>query len=143
MVLFFSTDGACKGNPGPWGWGWVNHDTRETGAGGGEYGTNQIAELTAIREALKNIDSTTDIIIETDSSYSIKCLTEWILGWKKNNWKNSQKKPVKNADLIREIDGMIAGRTGSTSFKWVKGHAGNEFNEIADTLASDAAETFN
>ena len=74
-------------------------------------------------------------VIETDSQYAINCSTEWVQGWKRNGWKNSQKKPVKNADLIRAIDNEIAHRAGSVRFVWVKGHAGNAGNEKVDELA--------
>ena len=76
-----------------------------------------------------------DLVIETDSQYAINCSTKWVQGWKRNGWKNSQKKPVKNADLIRAIDNEIAHRAGSVRFVWVKGHAGNAGNEKVDELA--------
>ena len=86
-------------------------------------------------EALRAHPGSEDLVIETDSQYAINCSTKWVQGWKRNGWKNSQKKPVKNADLIRAIDNEIAHRAGSVRFVWVKGHAGNAGNEKVDELA--------
>lgn len=104
-------------------------------AGGATNGTNQIGELCAVLEALRAHPGSEDLVIETDSQYAINCSTKWVQGWKRNGWKNSQKKPVKNADLIRAIDNEIAHRAGSVRFVWVKGHAGNAGNEKVDELA--------
>lgn len=104
-------------------------------AGGATNGTNQIGELCAVLEALRAHPGSEDLVIETDSQYAINCSTKWVQGWKRNGWKNSQKKPVKNADLIRAIDNEIAHRAGSVRFVWLKGHAGNAGNEKVDELA--------
>jgi ribonuclease HI len=128
------------------GWAWADHDTspedgsehRHDGdcdAGGATNGTNQIGELCAVLEALRAHPGSEDLVIETDSQYAINCSTKWVRGWKKNGWKNSQKKPVKNAPLIKAIDAELFRRPGSVRFKWVKGHAGNFGNEKVDDLA--------
>lgn len=147
MTITVSTDGSALGNPnGPMGWGWADHELATGGkpghhhegdcdAGGATNGTNQIGELCAVLEALRAHPGSEPLVIETDSQYAINCSTTWVHGWKKNGWKNSQKKPVKNADLIRAIDAEISKRPGSVKFVWVKGHAGNAGNEKVDELA--------
>ncbi|WP_432623015.1 ribonuclease H family protein [Bifidobacterium sp.] len=147
MTITVSTDGSALGNPnGPMGWAWADHESAAGGrpghehagdcdAGGATNGTNQIGELCAVLEALRAHPGSEDLVIETDSQYAINCSTKWVQGWKRNGWKNSQKKPVKNADLIRAIDDEIGRRTGSVRFVWVKGHAGNAGNEKVDELA--------
>ena len=147
MTITVSTDGSALGNPnGPMGWAWADHEPAAGGkpghehagdcdAGGATNGTNQIGELCAVLEALRAHPGSEDLVIETDSQYAINCSTTWVHGWKKNGWKNSQKKPVKNADLIRAIDAEISKRPGSVKFVWVKGHAGNAGNEKVDELA--------
>ena len=147
MTITVSTDGSALGNPnGPMGWAWADHEPAAGGkpghehagdcdAGGATNGTNQIGELCAVLEALRAHPGSEDLVIETDSQYAINCSTKWVQGWKRNGWKNSQKKPVKNADLIRAIDNEIAHRAGSVRFVWVKGHAGNAGNEKVDELA--------
>ena len=147
MTITVSTDGSALGNPnGPMGWGWADHEFAAGGkpghhhegdcdAGGATNGTNQIGELCAVLEALRAHPGSEPLVIETDSQYAINCSTTWVHGWKKNGWKNSQKKPVKNADLIRAIDAEISKRPGSVKFVWVKGHAGNAGNEKVDELA--------
>ena len=147
MTITVSTDGSALGNPnGPMGWAWADHEPAAGGrpghehagdcdAGGATNGTNQIGELCAVLEALRAHPGSEDLVIETDSQYAINCSTKWVQGWKRNGWKNSQKKPVKNADLIRAIDNEIAHRAGSVRFVWVKGHAGNAGDEKVDELA--------
>jgi ribonuclease HI len=117
------------------GWGWVDHRGSRSDAGGASNGTNQIGELCAVLQALRAHRGSQDLIIESDSQYAINCSTKWVHGWKKNGWKNSKKQSVKNAPLIKAIDAELSGRSGSVKFKWVKGHAGNEFNEKVDDLA--------
>lgn len=112
-----------------------HHHEGDCDAGGATNGTNQIGELCAVLEALRAHPGSEPLVIETDSQYAINCSTTWVHGWKKNGWKNSQKKPVKNADLIRAIDAEISKRPGSVKFVWVKGHAGNAGNEKVDELA--------
>jgi ribonuclease HI len=117
------------------GWGWANHSDRSHDAGGATNGTNQIGELCAVLQALRTHHDAEDLLIETDSQYAINCSTTWVHNWKRNGWRNSAKKPVKNVELIKAIDFELNHRPGKVNFKWVKGHAGNEFNEIVDDLA--------
>lgn len=147
MTITVSTDGSALGNPnGPMGWAWADHELNMAHSGGHEHGgdcdaggatngTNQIGELCAVLEALRAHPGAEPLVIETDSQYAINCSTKWVHGWKKNGWKNSQKKPVKNAALIRAIDAELSRRAGSVKFVWVKGHAGNAGNEKVDDLA--------
>lgn len=147
MTITVSTDGSALGNPnGPMGWAWADHTPHAGGqpghdhpsdcdAGGATNGTNQIGELCAVLEALRTHPGEEPLIIETDSQYAINCATKWVHGWKRNGWKNSQKKPVKNAELIKAIDAELTKRIGSVTFVWVKGHAGNAGNEKVDELA--------
>ncbi|PJM75473.1 ribonuclease H family protein [Bifidobacterium simiarum] len=148
MTIVVSTDGSALGNPnGPMGWAWADHDRNAGGkpghahddhgydAGGATNGTNQIGELCAVLEALRAHPGDEPLLIESDSQYAINCSTKWVKGWKRNGWKNSQKKPVKNAAIIKAIDVEIANRPGPVDFKWVKGHAGNAGNELVDELA--------
>ncbi|WP_137655702.1 ribonuclease H family protein [Bifidobacterium moukalabense] len=152
MTITVSTDGSALGNPnGPMGWGWADHDlnaggtpghehTGDCDAGGATNGTNQIGELCAVLEALRAHPGSEPLVIETDSQYAINCSTKWVHGWKRNGWKNSQKKPVKNAALIKAIDAELSKRPGSVKFVWVKGHAGNAGNEKVDELARTYAD---
>lgn len=152
MTITVSTDGSALGNPnGPMGWAWADHTPDAGGtaghdhdgdcdSGGATNGTNQIGELCAVLEALRAHPGDEPLVIETDSQYAINCSTKWVHGWKRNGWKNSKKEPVKNADIIKAIDAEITGRPGAVKFTWVKGHAGNEFNEKVDSLARGFAE---
>ena len=146
--IVVSTDGSALGNPnGPMGWAWADHakhaggspghrhDAHGYGAGGATNGTNQIGELCAVLEALRAHPGPQPLLIESDSQYAINCATKWVHGWKKNGWRNAQKKPVKNAALIRAIDAEMRKRPGPVRFRWVKGHAGNAGNELVDDLA--------
>ncbi|WP_240541466.1 ribonuclease H family protein [Bifidobacterium santillanense] len=131
------------------GWAWADHDkdagdggkpghehdARGYDSGGATNGTNQIGELCAVLQALRAHPGPEHLIIESDSQYAINCSTKWLKGWKKNGWRNSQKKPVKNAEVIKAIDAEITKRPGKVDFKWVKGHAGNAGNELVDELA--------
>ncbi|MBT1177322.1 ribonuclease HI [Bifidobacterium callimiconis] len=152
MTITVSTDGSALGNPnGPMGWAWADHEAHAGGhpghehsgdcdAGGATNGTNQIGELCAVLEALRAHPGEEPLVIETDSQYAINCSTKWVHGWKRNGWRNSQKKPVKNAAVIKAIDVEISKRPGSVKFVWVKGHAGNAGNEKVDELARTYAE---
>lgn len=134
--LVVSTDGSALSNPnGPMGWAWADHEGGDADAGGASNGTNQIGELCAVLQALRAHPGERPLVIETDSQYAINCSTTWVPGWKKKGWKNSQGKPVKNRPLVEAIDREIQARQGSVRFVWVKGHAGNTFNEKVDTLA--------
>ena len=133
------TDGACKGNPGPGGWGAVLRSSgREKElSGSAPATTNNRMELAAVIYALQALTSPCEVQLYTDSKYVIDGITKWIFGWQKNGWKNAAKKPVANADLWLEL--VEAKRAHKVSWHWVKGHAGHPENERADQLASDAA----
>ena len=135
------TDGACKGNPGPGGWGAVlrmGSNEKEL-AGSAPDTTNNRMELTAVIEALRALKNPCEVALHTDSRYVIDGITKWIFGWRKNGWKNAAKKPVLNIDLWQAL--LEAKREHRVSWIWVKGHAGHPENERADKLASDAALT--
>ncbi|GAB2524210.1 ribonuclease H family protein [Nocardia heshunensis] len=138
-MIIVSTDGSCLRNPGgAIGWAWVNH-AGGSASGGGPSGTNQIAELRALLEAIRAHPGAEPLLIESDSLYAIKCASEWINGWRNNGWKTSTGAAVKNVELIQQIDRAIATRPGPVRFRWVRGHVGNYFNEQADGLAGQAA----
>lgn len=138
--LIAYTDGACSGNPGPGGWGALlqakDGDTvvkeREL-KGGAENTTNNKMELMAAIMALETLERASTITVVTDSTYVKNGVTGWIFGWKKNGWKTSAKKPVKNADLWQRLDAAQARH--QVTWEWVKGHAGHPENERADELA--------
>lgn len=134
-----ATDGACKGNPGPGGWGAViRSGGREKELSGGEVlTTNNRMELTAVIEALNALKRPCAVALSTDSRYVMDGLTKWIHGWRKNGWKTAAKQPVKNAELWQAL--VDATARHKISWEWVKGHAGHPDNERADKLASDAA----
>lgn len=136
------TDGACKGNPGPGGWGaWLRSGEHEKELSGGEpLTTNQRMELTAAIEALTALTRPSTVVLYTDSRYVLGGITSWIQGWKRNGWKNSAKQPVKNADLWRALD--AAAERHTIDWRWVKGHAGDVGNERADALANAGAARF-
>ncbi|WP_460855242.1 ribonuclease HI [Nocardiopsis coralliicola] len=129
------TDGACKGNPGPGGWGvllsWGGHDKELYG--GESETTNNRMELMAAIVALESITRPAPVRLHTDSTYVRNGITGWIHGWKRNGWRTSTKKPVKNADLWRRLDAAAARL--DVDWQWVKGHAGDPGNERADLLA--------
>jgi ribonuclease HI len=134
------TDGACKGNPGPGGWGaLLRSGANEKELFGGEkLTTNNRMELTAVIEALASLKRTCDVTLHTDSEYVRKGITEWIHAWKQRGWKTADKKPVKNADLWARLDAL---RTlHHVDWRWVKGHAGDPGNEHADALANRGCE---
>ena len=135
-----ATDGACKGNPGPGGWGAVlRFGTTERELAGGEpLTTNNRMELTAAIEGLNALKRPCRVRLSTDSRYVMDGLTKWIKGWQRNGWKTADRKPVKNADLWQAL--IDAAAPHRIEWLWVKGHAGHPENERADRLASDAAE---
>ena len=141
-TVFVYTDGACKGNPGPGGWGaLLKYGAHEKEIfGGEEMTTNNRMELQAVIEALRAIRPDTDIVITTDSSYVKNGITNWIDGWKARGWKTSTKQPVKNADLWRELDHLCNNVHRRVKWEWVKGHSGHLENERADTLANKGVE---
>ena len=129
-------DGACKGNPGPGGWGallMMGGHEKEL-CGGERDTTNNRMELTAVISALAALKRPVDIRLYTDSKYVQQGISAWIHNWKKNGWRTSDKKPVKNADLWQQLDQLAAGHR--IDWVWVKGHAGNPGNERADALAN-------
>lgn len=134
------TDGACKGNPGPGGWGaWLRSGTHEKELFGGEpLTTNNRMELTAVIEALTSLKRTCRVAIYTDSEYVRNGITTWIHGWKSRGWLTADRKPVKNAELWRRLD-ELRGRH-DVHWHWVKGHAGDPGNERADQLANRGVE---
>ncbi len=131
------TDGACSGNPGPGGWGAVlRYGSREKELNGGEpLTTNTRMELTAAIEALESLTRPCAVSLHTDSQYLRGGITGWLHGWKRNGWRTSDKKPVKNEDLWRRLDAAAARH--AIDWLWVKGHAGDAFNERADKLARE------
>jgi ribonuclease HI len=134
-----ATDGACKGNPGPGGWGVViRSGEREKEMSGGEpLTTNNRMELMAAIQGLKALNRPCRVVLSTDSRYVMDGLTKWLAGWQRNGWKTAARQPVKNADLWQEL--VSAAAPHRIRWKWVKGHAGHPENERADKLASDAA----
>ena len=130
------TDGACKGNPGPGGWGaWLASDGHDKELCGGEaLTTNNRMELTAVIEALASLKRGCDVTLYTDSEYVRKGITEWIHGWKQRGWKTAARAPVKNVDLWQRLDALAA--LHRMDWRWVKGHAGDPGNERADALAN-------
>ena len=130
------TDGACSGNPGPGGWGVILcwPDKQKEMYGGEKDTTNNRMEMTAVIEALKLIKSDCEISLYTDSKYVMDGVNKWLSGWKQKGWKTSNKKPVKNQDLWESIDECITKH--NIEWHWVKGHAGNPGNELADELAN-------
>jgi ribonuclease HI len=133
------TDGACKGNPGPGGWGaWLRTDQHEKELWGGEpLTTNNRMELTAVIEALAAIKRTGRVELHTDSQYVRQGITTWIHNWKKRGWKTADHKPVKNIDLWQRLDALAALHV--VEWRWVKGHSGDPGNERADALANRGA----
>jgi len=135
------TDGACKGNPGPGGWGalLVFRDREKELFGGDPATTNNRMELTAVIRALGALHRSCVVALHTDSQYVKNGIETWIHAWKKNGWKTADRKPVKNAELWRELD-VLAARH-DVKWHWVKGHNGHPGNERADALANRGAET--
>lgn len=134
------TDGACRGNPGPGGWGVVlsYQGNRKTLRGYAAETTNNRMELTAVIEGLRVLNRSCDVEINTDSKYVMQGINEWIANWKRNGWKTAARKPVKNVDLWRQLDDEISAH--KINWKWVKGHSGVEGNELADQLANEAID---
>ena len=135
MIEIF-TDGACRGNPGPGGWGALLRKGKHEKElwGGALDTTNNRMEMTAVIESLKALKKPSEVVLTTDSQYVRKGITEWIVGWKKRNWMTAAKQPVKNVDLWKEIDALAAKHT--VDWRWVKGHSGHAENELVDQLAN-------
>ena len=141
MKYVIYTDGACSGNPGPGGWGVVIFDEKNKQyniSGKVKETTNNRMELMAPIIALKKIKSKSDVVIFTDSTYVKNGITDWIKKWEKNDWKNSNKKPVKNKDLWIKLNDLC--QKNNVVWKWVKGHSNNKYNNLADELATDAVK---
>ena len=136
------TDGACKGNPGPGGWGaWLQSGKHEKELFGGEaLTTNNRMELMAVIEALQALKRPCKVELYLDSQYVRQGITEWIHGWKAKGWKTAAKQPVKNADLWQQLDALVHGGIHQIKWLWVKGHAGDFGNEKADALANLGVE---
>ncbi len=135
LVVIYA-DGACKGNPGPGGWGaWISMGGHSKELCGGEpVTTNNRMELMAVIRALQALKRACNVKVYTDSVYVQKGMTEWIEGWKKRGWRTADKKPVKNDDLWQELDAIA--QQHQIEWLWVKGHAGDAGNERADALAN-------
>ena len=142
MIEIF-TDGACRGNPGPGGWGaLLRKGSHEKELWGGALDTtNNRMEMTAVIESLKALKKPSEVVLTTDSQYVRKGITEWIVGWKKRNWMTAAKQPVKNVDLWKEIDVLAAKHT--VDWRWVKGHSGHAENELVDQLANRGIDELN
>lgn len=132
------TDGACKGNPGPGGWGvYLRSGEHEKELWGGERDTtNNRMELTAVIEALKALKRPCRVQLYLDSEYVRKGITEWIRGWKAKGWKTAARQPVKNVDLWQALDTLVSSGVHHIEWHWVKGHTGDPGNERADALAN-------
>jgi len=138
-LVHMATDGACKGNPGPGGWGVVIRagDKEKLLSGGEKLTTNNRMELTAAIKGLEALKRPCQIVLSTDSRYVMDGLTKWLAGWQRNGWRTAARQPVKNCDLWQEL--VAAAAPHRIRWEWVKGHAGHPENERADKLASDAA----
>ena len=134
------TDGACRGNPGPGGWGALlrYQGTEKELFGGEQDTTNNRMEMQAAIEGLRALSSRCTVTLTTDSVYVQKGITQWLAGWKKKNWVKKDKKPVKNIDVWKRLEIAAGGHT--IDWQWVKGHAGHEMNERCDELATEAAD---
>ncbi len=130
------TDGACRGNPGPGGWGVLLRygDVQKTLHGGEAMTTNNRMELTAVIKGLEALTKPCKLIITTDSKYVLTGITEWMDSWKQRNWRTASKKPVLNVELWKQLDELVSSH--SIEWCWVKGHSGHAENEIADQLAN-------
>jgi len=135
-VVIIYTDGACRGNPGPGGWGvMLSYKNKVKELFGGEKETtNNRMELMATIQALEALTRPCVVQLNSDSSYVLKGITEWMPNWKKRGWKTASRAPVKNEDLWRRLDASIAGH--QIEWKWVKGHSGDKGNDRADALAN-------
>lgn len=134
--VFLFTDGACRGNPGPGGWGVLMryNDSEKKLCGGEKHTTNNRMELMAAIQGLSALKESCEVEITTDSNYVRDGITKWLHDWKKRNWKTADKKPVKNQDLWEQLDLQVSRH--KITWHWVKGHSGHIENDIADQLAN-------
>lgn len=135
-TIYIYSDGACKGNPGPGGWGalLVKGGHRKEISGGEANTTNNRMEMTAVIRALESLKQPSTVEVHTDSQYVQKGISEWMSGWKRRNWRTADGKPVKNQDLWLQLDSLS--QLHRIEWKWVRGHAGHPENERADALAN-------
>lgn len=136
------TDGACKGNPGPGGWGVLlkSGSSEKELFGGERETTNNRMEMLAVIMALEALKRPCHVILHADSQYVLKGMTEWLAGWKVRGWKTASKQPVKNVDLWQRLDALVSGAGHRIDWRWVKGHDGDPGNERADALANRGVE---
>ena len=134
--VYLFTDGACRGNPGPGGWGVLMryNGTEKTLHGGEKHTTNNRMELMAATQGLAALKESCDVELTTDSQYVKNGITQWVANWKKRGWKTADKKPVKNQDLWERLDQEVARH--QVSWHWVRGHSDHPENEMADELAN-------
>lgn len=139
-IIEIFTDGACKGNPGPGGWGVLLRlgEHQKTLFGGELNTTNNRMELTAAIRGLEALKKTAQVVLTTDSQYVMKGIREWLPGWKQRGWKTASRQPVKNVDLWQRLD-ELAGQH-QVEWRWVKGHSGHAENDLADELANRGVE---
>jgi ribonuclease HI len=140
VTIIAAADGSALGNPGPAGWGWYVDDGCWA-AGGWPHGTNNMAELTAVLDLLRqtaHLDE--ELLVHCDSTYVINSITKWMAGWKRRGWRKGDGKPVLNVEIIMALDEAVAGRR--VRFSWVKGHSGHRLNEAADRIANGAAASW-
>lgn len=132
------TDGACKGNPGPGGWGVLLRSGAHVKemCGGEAATTNNRMEMMAVIEALRSLKRPCEVVLYLDSQYVRQGITQWVSGWKARGWLTADKKPVKNVDLWQQLDALVATSGHRIDWRWVKGHAGDPGNERADALAN-------
>lgn len=136
------TDGACKGNPGPGGWGVLLRSgaTTKELSGGEAQTTNNRMELMAVIQALEALKRPCHVLLHADSQYVLKGINEWLAGWKAKGWKTASKQPVKNVDLWQRLDALVSQGGHQIEWRWVKGHDGDPGNERADWLANQGVE---
>ena len=133
------TDGACSGNPGPGGWAWAVPDG-VWASGADADTTNQRMEVMAALDALRNLDGRVEVV--SDSTYVVHCFRDrWWQGWIRRGWRNSQNKPVANRDLWEPLIDLVRSRGDEVTFRWVKGHSGDKWNDVVDELAVEASRT--
>ncbi len=141
-LIHIYTDGACKGNPGPGGWGVLLKlgDTEKELFGGERETTNNRMEMMAVIQGLSALKKPCIVTLFLDSQYVLKGITEWLPGWKAKGWRTAAKQPVKNVDLWQQLDALVAGGGHQIEWRWVKGHAGDPGNERADALANKGVD---